>query len=139
MEGAPGAVPDKPDTRLPEGSLHGAALIEGLMTWTAAADSAANAALQRDANVSFEACGAELAPVLGQFKEMLGSEDVTLFCAKRIIRRTWEYLSKVGRMLGMCDSLCRCVLGLIDSCLLYVFVSWLLACCSAWQVLCAMP
>jgi hypothetical protein len=99
MEGAPGAVPDKPDTRLPEGSLHGAALIEGLMTWTAAADSAANAALQRDPNASFESCGSELAPVLGQFKEMLGSEDVTLFCAKRIIRRTWEYLSKVRQLL----------------------------------------
>lgn len=108
MEGPPGAVPDKPDTRLPEGSLHGAALIEGLMTWTAAADSAVNAALQRDPNASFEACGAELAPVLGQFKEMLGGEDVTLFCAKRIIRRTWEYLSKVHAGLHA-EALALCV------------------------------
>ncbi|KAF6255466.1 CCR4-Not complex component, Not1-domain-containing protein [Scenedesmus sp. NREL 46B-D3] len=108
MEGAAGAVPDKPDTRLPEGTLHGAALIEGLMTWTAAADSAANAALQRDPNASFEACGSELAPVLGQFKEMLGGEDVTLFCAKRIIRRSWEYLSKVHAGLHA-EALALCV------------------------------
>eukprot|EP00882_Tetradesmus_deserticola_P020954 GHRQ01022647.1.p1 GENE.GHRQ01022647.1~~GHRQ01022647.1.p1 ORF type:complete len:277 (+),score=135.72 GHRQ01022647.1:1057-1887(+) len=108
MEGAPGAVPDRPESRLPEGTLHGAALIEGLMTWTAAADSAVNAALQRDANTSWEACASELAPVLGQFKEMLGGEDVTLFCAKRIIRRTWEYLSKVHASLHA-EALALCV------------------------------
>eukprot|EP00878_Enallax_costatus_P004430 GHUV01004670.1.p1 GENE.GHUV01004670.1~~GHUV01004670.1.p1 ORF type:complete len:958 (+),score=366.58 GHUV01004670.1:54-2876(+) len=107
MDGTAVAVPDKPDARLPEGALHGAALIEGLMTWTAAADSAVQAALQRDANATFESCSSELAPVLQQFKEMLGSEDVTLFCAKRIIRRTWEYLNKVhaglhAEALGLC-------------------------------------
>lgn len=54
---------------------------------------------QRDAGATWEAVGpSEFGSVLQQYREMLGgSEDVTLFCAKRVIKRTWEvqYLNKV--------------------------------------------
>lgn len=116
MDGAGVAVPDKPDNRLPEGALHGAALIEGLMTWTAAADSAVTAALQRDPNATFESCSSELAPVLQQFKDMLGSEEINLFCAKRVIRRTWEYLNKVHAGLhAEALSMCVAAMGGLES------------------------
>lgn len=95
MDGAAVGVPEKPDSRLPEGALHGAALIEGLMTWNAAVDAVAAAALQRDPAASFESCAAEFGTALGQFKDMLGGEEVTLFCSKKIIRRCWEYPNKV--------------------------------------------
>eukprot|EP00879_Flechtneria_rotunda_P010377 GHRR01010853.1.p1 GENE.GHRR01010853.1~~GHRR01010853.1.p1 ORF type:complete len:778 (+),score=325.49 GHRR01010853.1:1459-3792(+) len=66
------------------------------MNFTTAADSIINAALQRDANASYESCAAELAPVLAQFRDLLGSSDeVTLYCAKRLFRRVWELLNKV--------------------------------------------
>lgn len=61
-------------------------------------DAVAATDAQRDANATWEAVAGEFTPVLGQYREMLGgSEDVTLFCAKRVIKRTWEvqYLNKV--------------------------------------------
>jgi hypothetical protein len=54
---------------------------------------------QRDANATWEAVAGEFGPALQQFRDMLGgTDDVTLFCAKRVIKRTWEvqYLNKVG-------------------------------------------
>lgn len=83
---------------LPEGQLHGAALIEGLMNWTTQVDALATAAVQRDANATWDNVAPEFAQVLAQYRDMLGgSEDVTLFCAKRVIKRTWDapYLNKV--------------------------------------------
>lgn len=62
-------------------------------------DAVASTVAQRDANAAWDAVAGEFAPVLVQYREMLGgSEDVTLFCAKRVIKRTWEvqYLNKVG-------------------------------------------
>jgi hypothetical protein len=61
-------------------------------------DAVASTVAQRDANAAWDAVAGEFAPVLVQYREMLGgSEDVTLFCAKRVIKRTWEvqYLNKV--------------------------------------------
>lgn len=62
------------------------------------ADAAAAAVNQRDANAAWEAVAGEFGPVLAAYREMLGgNEEVTLFCAKRVIKRTWEqaYLNRV--------------------------------------------
>lgn len=62
------------------------------------ADAAAAAVNQRDANAAWEAVAGEFGPVLAAYREMLGgNEEVTLFCAKRVIKRAWEqaYLNRV--------------------------------------------
>jgi hypothetical protein len=59
---------------------------------------------QRDANATWEAVAGEFGPVLAAYREMLGgNEEVTLFCAKRVIKRTWEqaYLNRV-RVVCVC-------------------------------------
>jgi hypothetical protein len=64
------------------------------------ADAVAASVNQRDANATWEAVAGEFGAVLSQYREMLGdNEDVTLFCAKRVIKRTWDqnYLNRVGR------------------------------------------
>lgn len=68
------------------------------MNWTTQVDALATAAVQRDANATWDNVAPEFAQVLAQYRDMLGgSEDVTLFCAKRVIKRTWDapYLNKV--------------------------------------------
>jgi hypothetical protein len=62
------------------------------------ADAVAATVNQRDANATWEAAAGEFGAVLSQYREMLsGNEDVTLFCAKRVIKRTWDqqYLNRV--------------------------------------------
>jgi len=68
------------------------------MNWTTQVDALAATIAQRDANATWEAVSQEFAPALAQYRDMLGSsEDVTLYCAKRVIKRTWDmqYLNKV--------------------------------------------
>jgi hypothetical protein len=107
-----------PDMRMPDGALQNAALIEGWMTWCAAADAAVTTLLQRDAGATYEGCAADLAPALGQLRDLLtnGGPDAALAAAKRLARRAWELPNRLHAGLHAdALTLCAAALGGLDS------------------------
>jgi hypothetical protein len=86
-----------PGGRVSDGQLHSAAVLEGIMNWSTAADAAVAGVLQRDPTATWDAAAPELAPVLGQLRELLDSEGVTLHLTKKLAARAWDYPNKVRR------------------------------------------